>query len=494
MKEVGQRIGYEIKGITTAVHPFGFRLEKGQFQVFPDQFDACPSLDLCNCFVGWVENIPIIRFGSINNSQKVKELLFLAGVVHRKIKNKNKKISFLRVSTDQINSIKFEWDAISLQHRHFAERLQELEVGENLIHISTGLEKFYASHPQRNLSQSEFKTLHDLSHLVNMEAWTAYCAYYYEHLKKIFSEFKYDAVDSYTLEKYIIDFQHEVQNLYLVRTKKRLMELETSLGTKERETNLSYREVVQFEKELIIARKEIQRMVRVHYDFLCEIIRIIQVIEEAHPELKETKYIGKILQGLLAFEVDSPTSQPLPFTCQQILLQLLNDEMGVISAVNCDSGVDRTNLAFAIRLATVQLKNLTSIDEVINLTIGWNPTIAIIHQYLAVKEVEQLEDWADQIQDLTLKFNIRLMLNFWELFLENLQKVCIPITEEIRSGIEEPSKDDFFLSKELLKIMPPFRKATDISKTVRLVKYDPNTFDPVDLTPEGRQLIKEISM
>lgn len=490
----------KIHGVSTVVHSYGFYVEKGRGKISPDKFHPADETgkstkNLCNSFIGWVDNHPVIRSGSVDSKRKVHQFLALAHMVYHKANTKSEDTLPFRVSSNQINSIESEWDLIGLQHQYLVESGKELSKGAAIIHSCTTLENFYATHPPTSRLISDLKALHELPKLLNMEAWAAYCSWFNDFLQVTFSELKYDAVDEYTLEGYIVDFEHEVVNPYLETTKKRLLELELSIGTKESADDISYNEVVKLEKELIVTRENLKDIIRSKYEILVEINRTIKIIEQAHPELISLKLVGELLEGLLAYEVDGPDVEIPPFVNQQVLHQLLNDEMGVISAVNCKHGVDRTNIAFAIRLATLQLKKLASKEDVIELAINWVETTQKVHHCVSTRGVDRLEDWISHIADHHFQSRVKLLLQFWELFLENLNKFCKPITQLNTKDRVANFREGLYLNEEYISAFPPFIKVPHKGRPEKrmILEYDSKTDKPIGFTDEGHRLLLDNS-
>lgn len=439
-----------------------------EMQVLSRDVDAIKTtLQLYTNFcVAWVGQTPMIRTGSIRTASQVRELVALAQTINNS--NERGRRPF-RLCSNQINSVEFEWNAIERQHQLLMQSVQELRKQDSIVHISTPLEKLLIDRPPEKKLKRVGEALEKLPKLLNMEAWVSYCVWYNELLEEAFSHFLYDAVDEYTLERYVKDFRHEVLSPFLEKTRKRLVELELSMGTGEESRNLSYGERVAMEKELIVVRSDMQRMVRAHFDDLVEILRLISVIESAHPELVALKMRGQLLKQLLVDQVEAPNIDTPSWEMTQMMLQLLNDELGVISIVNCAEGNDRTHFAFAIRLALLQLKKKCSLIDTMDMVFHWEESVREVN-----KEVVQTN-------------RARLVVQFRENVLENIVNFCLPLTREntdaSTSTWEEGSRENL----AFLNVLPSYMKGE------ALVKYEDDSGDPVGLTEAGQRFMLTLS-
>lgn len=489
-----------VHGVRTIVCAYGFQDGKegvepssNQLHLFAEGDEA--SHDLCNCFVGWVGSTPVIRTGSIGSKRKVDQFLALVTRAYNITNEKLIKKRPFRLSSYEVNSTEFDWNLIEQQHQYLAQKRGQVNENNAIIHLCTSFEQFYSTHPPRRKLASSLRLLHELPRLLNTEAWISYCEWYNDLLKETLSEFKYDAVDEYTMERYIIDFDHEVNSHYLNETKKRLLELELALGTEERSNEFTRQEAINLEKEMIFARKHLMEMLRAHYENLVEIIRIIPIIEEAHSELIPLKLAGSLLERLLASEIDVPDKEVLPFVNQQMMHQLLNDEMGVISAVNSNRGLDRSSVAFAIRLATLQLKQQSTNEQVIDLAVNWNEITQKVHRILATEGLDHFEEWVFQLKDRHTKCRVSSLLAFWDCFVQNLKKVCQHVTQLYTKNRKIEFKEGRYLNPECLNFLPPYIKVSHKGKQEKrmILLYDSKLHKPVDLTEEGHRFLLETS-
>jgi len=466
----------QVGGVTTALDAFGFddsgiRLLPGTVHVLPRK----ETSHLTNCFVAWVNQTPLIRTGVIDTDRQAHEFLLLADAIYKR------RLSFhreqttllpLRLSSSQLSSVELEWE--SVQSQHLALLSQKDKTREQIIHLSTGLEPFYPGRPQKVKTLAE--AIEKLPRFLNVEAWTIYFAWYHAHLETALSHFSYDTVETYTLEKSIAALRHEVFSPFLAKAKERLFTLEQQLKTMETE-KIEY--LIATEKELFATRQDIQRMIKAHYDCLCEIVNSNVAMGKHHPQWMLCQITGKILQKLL----ENEEKKTLDWAAEQMLFQLLNDELGVMSAVNGTRGLSRTHVAFSIRLAIQQLKQQFPLLDIIHMAMHWDEITGRMNQAFAQQEKDCVE-----------RLDESLAVKCREYTLENLLKFCLPIAH-LNEGVKAAAAWHENLKENpiLLNMLPPCCRKTfkgkDRADRVALVVYHPDSGNPMGLTEAGLQLL-----
>lgn len=424
MKQVEfKAISKTIQGVETILQGFAFEHVKGKIRFTPDQIHPYSvekqyPKNLVNCCIGWVGETPLIRSGHINTLSKAHEWVVLArSIIPTKQTN-------LRLSSAQMSSVEFEGEFIDQQHLALIQATQKLWESEKLVHLSTPLEYVYSTQSFERKVWADQTALDEIPKLHNTEAWADYCAWYNELLEEAFSHFLYDAIDEYTLEAHLKDFRHEVFSDFLERTRSQLLKLELERATNQLE-GLSHSELVARDKEMLLSRHDMQRMVGEHYKSLVEIVRIVKIVQEAHPDLIDLNVVGRLLKALLGYEVDAPNIPRPNWGIKQMILQLLNDELGVVSSVNCHHGLDKTHLAFAIRMAVLQMKELHSREEIIELALDWENS----------SHVDQ----------------------FRECVLDNLLEFCVPLTHLNTGGKTMRWDESMHIHADLLPFIPKER-------------------------------------
>ncbi|MFQ5729546.1 MAG: hypothetical protein ACE5GN_04215 [Waddliaceae bacterium] len=488
-----QELSQQIEGVETTVHSFAFDSSSKGIKLIPDKVYTVSkqkpfSEHVDNCFIAWVNDNPLIRSGSIETKVKAEEFLVIVRALHQELMKKKSLPSLpLRFCANPVCSVEFEWDLIARQHLHLIRMNQNLQEGEQLVQISTELGNLYSDQPPERKLKSVTDALEKMPKLVNMDAWASYCAWYNHLLEEAFSHFLYDAADEYTLEKYLKNFRHEVYSPFLKQTRKRLVEFELLIESQETTEDVSYRDLVDMAKKRVVFRNDLHRMIRAHYDNLVEIVRLIKVIKEAHPELSQLLDIGQVLQRLLANQVEANEGEPPSWGETQMLLQLLNDELGVVSAINGTYGLDRTNLAFAIRLSVMQMKEIFSREEVFDMVLNWEEAAKAVNKILVQKgETENLAD----------PKRATPVVRFRECVLSNLLDFCLPIIRLNTEGKTPQWQEGLLENLMPLNFLPPFHtmpNAINEPERMALINYHPETGIPVGLTDAGYRFMTSLS-
>jgi len=378
-------LSYEVEGVKTTIQTFGFDGDKiVPDHVIPVHYDIQEYPNLTNCFVASVNDSHLIRSGMIDTPQKARQLASLAEKYNKK--------EILQLSSVQLNTQVHESGDVLQQHLCLS------NVETKCAHLNTPLENLYVRGPIQEVVKWELDTFGRMSKLLNTEAWVFYSSWLNDDMEEAESKFLYDAVDTYTLQRFLKDFRHEVHSTLLRRIKEKISEIDFNIAMELAEGKT--RKVIEEEREVIQLSMELQQLTRNHLKVLNKVVSKIREIEAVHPELTPIREKGEIFTLLLTNQVDTPESKPLPWGVQQIYLQHLNDSLGVVSAINCEHGLDRTNIAFAIRLATIQMK--------------------------------QLYPKADIIQ-----MSSKLFTKFQRCVLANLKLFCVPITE-LSTQLEGP--------------------------------------------------------
>lgn len=411
------------------------------------------------CFIGKIRELFVIRSGLIDTEAKAGRLIALA----KDELKKRKKLAGLIICFAQAQSVENEWGECDSQHQALTCLAGS---GENavILHVVTPLESLVFSQPPLAKVASYEKTLHDLYCLMNMEAWITYCSLYDKMLEKVFARFSYDATDEYTLENYLKLFHHEVHSYYLKDTLESLRNAEAARCVPE--GSFTYKQQVSQEKELLLLRSDLRRMAKAHYDNLYEIVRLVKAVEHKHPELIPLKSVGELLLLAMGDEVDPLLERRPSWSSKQMALQLLNDQLGIVSAVNSGQGQGRTHIAFSIRLALLQMQQSIAFPSVWEMALHWDNEEATPTQ-----------------QSVRQKFR--------QLFYENLIHFCVPIAEANRREVALTWKEEFVENRKILSLLP--RKNPHNQDEV-LVEYDREGRKPSHLAAAGRRLLLNLAV
>jgi hypothetical protein len=458
------------------LRPYFFKSQADAISMHPHQLDIYrpDQREISNCFAGWISETPLIRSGLIDTEWKVKQFEALAREVHRQWQHiKGAQFPF-RLCVDQLQSVEFEWEKIHQQHQAF------IQVSESfdgvLVHQCASIDPLFAKEPPPFKVKSTLDILDQLPKILNMEGWVDFFCWYSELLTRAFSRFPSNSADAYALERHLKEFQHEVESPFLKRARRHLLMMQLAMGSLDRPLQTSYQDRLNKEKEVIKLRYELQKLVRDHYLSLVEMIRLIPLIEEAHPELSTIHSAGVYLRELIAPEVNEVKAIPLSWGRGQMLKQLLCSDLHVIAGINSETGLDRTHLAFALRAAIMEMKEKISPQELEGLVVDWEERTVLLNR-LASK---QGETGVASVSDRSIQH----VCEFRELVYAHLKHCCTVITQWNKEGKATVLSQKLYVNLEPLNFLPAYREGK------QLIEYDFKTGLPSGLTKAGLQFFE----
>jgi len=479
-------INEKIEGVETRVIPLSFSLDKKSIvamQRFPiPEAGDDISFHLKHCFIGQVGEEQLIRSGIIDT--EIKAAQFLAAATFAKQNSKNGKIH--AICSNQLNAITSDWENAELQHQELLAADQASKKTIAVIHCVRSLDYFFFERSPRQMAMAELKRFMELPRLLNMEAWRFYCTEYNALLQQHRSQISLDAAETFAIERYIMEFHHEVNNRYIQDTMTELAKLQLSFPKQEDLFQFSYHQFVEKKKEMLLLRQDLKRMIRAHYDRLVEIVRISSMIEKSHQELIAVKKIGSVLKAALASDLGLISCENFCFVQSQIVAQLLNCELRIVSAINSDTEESRTHIAFALRLAVMQLKQLNKKEDVFELGLNWTQKAKTLHETIRKMSHHECSQW------LSKELYKNSIVLFWTLVAENLKRICRSLAYNTQTTSQlsfKPKK----LNQAYLSYLPPFMRNENGSFTI-LFRYDATGNMPKDLTDAGYDLLSQISL
>ena len=463
-----------IQGVETTLRAYAFEWKKKKVRLIPGKVhtlskDRSLRKYIYNSCVALVADTSLLRTASFETEDKVEALLVLAQSTFRK-RVKAQKKQHLRLSVSYVASPEREWDLIETQNRRLIVVGQQLPEGDQVVQISLGTGSLFSSRPPMSRVKSDQEALDKIPRFMNMEGWASYCAWYNELLEDFIAHVLYAATEAYTLEGSLKDFKHEVFSPYLRWTRQRLAELEQA-ELKKNEEHVTQRERVEMTRRRISHQRDLGRMVEAHYAHLADIVKLVAPIEAVHPDLHTVREIGQVLEKLLA---DQLGLRVISWGESHMLLQLLNDQFGVLSAISGSQGLGRTHFAFAIRLAVLQMKQLVPREDLFRLVLDWEDASKTTNKLVALKGAGDS--------------NYAQVSQFRECILGNLLEFCQPIAS---LNAEEPQRrwrEGLRENPEVMNFLPPYD-----FKGVPLVHYDAETGAPQELTLAGRHLLFNLS-
>lgn len=249
-------------------------------------------------------------------------------------------ISPLRISVCQLSSPFSEWATIANQRLWLIGKSAHLLLPTDPIFHTIG-EK----------APSEFlqKDLDKLTKYFNSTAYEMYCFWMAEGIEATLERFRLESVELYTLEALLKDFVHEVQ-LSLIR------QVETNFQHNIRVEGASA-EIV---KEIFRTQAEALKRLEFQKNTLTEMVRVIEAVEQVHPDLIPLKRQAIVLKELLG---DGSWGRTF------FLVQILNRLLNVVSAIN---GNDGARLGFAIQLALDHVEKEWGMDRLIEVVLNWD--------------------------------------------------------------------------------------------------------------------------
>lgn len=333
---------------------------------------------LANCWAVTVNQGAIVRSGPVNTLGKARELLKIGQQIDEEYKKKLKGWHLLpfRMVCCQLASLQKEWNDNVIQDSLFVELGLEEGFSSRLIHFLLPTEFFYSSKEEGVLDKLELEQLQLICNLENVEGFQSYAYWIAEEMELVQESILTDSLDTYTLEAHMQDFIHEVRATMLRNEEWGIAQLMVKIKKLRQQANSLTQgeraELFNLEKTLLKAHVETRRRLTAQYRTLISISSVIETIEASHSNFLGLKRQAQLLAKLLGPHLDLPDASSITWVQQLFIMQLLHEEMGVISALNCNTGLDRTHLAFAIQLAVAVLKTHYSVDELIDLAVDWN--------------------------------------------------------------------------------------------------------------------------
>ena len=349
----------------------------------------------------------IIRCNVIDTLEKAKELDSFLRTLPLKSD---------RVSSLQLNSPEHEWGLIQAQHRFLA----KLRIPA--AHLVFPLDQPIV--PDIPKSELSMRSTIKICRLLNTEGWLIYSNWLNQDVEALLKTFKPEALDEYQLQAILEDLGHECRSVFLNDCLETLKVLQ-----KRMEADDSF----QLEKEAVWIREQLKRFLKTHYTIFCSIVLGIDSIKESHPELLELREKVFLLKLLVGSELDELS---LDLMQKIMILQLLDQNLRVITCLNCDSGRERACFGFSIRSAIANIKSKDLVDTILH--------------------------WKDCVKHANLGIKNEIVSLFQRDFLEMLGETLLPL--KISKG--------FVLNSDLLYLLPQ-----------SLIEYNPKTGEPVSFKP-----------
>ncbi|HEY4831192.1 MAG TPA: hypothetical protein VIH61_01330 [Waddliaceae bacterium] len=238
-------------------------------------------------------------------------------------------------------------------------------------------------------------------------------------------------------------------------------------------------EIARLRKELTSLGRDVRLTASMEAKY--EVLKEIETVFEQDPLLQEHKETIVLLRKLLGEQLKIPGDRLL--RGQQLMtFMLLDKKLGVISAFNCKSGLDRTGFVHAVILAMMD----TPKAQLFGLVTNWDVRTAELNKKLkaANYDASLLNDPNDQA---ILAFRQRVMTN--------LLKISLKITVSSTGLIGLKWSKGMSANLIPLNFLPPKVRIVDDNGEVKeeqILTYDKNG-DPEGFKEVGHQIFTQLS-
>lgn len=466
----------------------------------------------------------IIRSGKIDTKQKADEFVALLANLQEKIKENNPNYE-MRVVSQQLNSFEGESKLINNQHRWIAyanNQLKEKGIGE-VVHINVPSNRWY--HFTKSLASmgslgsflsavggqlvGHFGKGERLSKEQNMDSWRTYVRWVGKDLD---SELNALALSHPELTEDIKELKaprdDDLEKKFtatvgLIEVNKARLAKKDISSDEKKEAKKALETLGQSLHEL---RQQEKEKLKKDYHLLLTLEKTLseKTLEGNDPDVQASLRKASLMRQVLGSQLDIPGERPGRGK-EGMLIQLLNAELGVTSAINCKSGLDRTGFWHAVKVGMEAFEKIFNKERMFTLVDNWETTTSYMNQLTAKVGNASFNRWLDGHEDLDLenllgkeaakalkddpqiKTKMRDVAEFRKVNLNNLIRMGIPITStstgllglKWNTGMQENLIPLNFLPSHIQQ---------DNGKVIQLVHYD-KTGEPIGMTEEGRTLL-----
>ncbi len=344
-----------------------------------------------NCWGAKIGPFSLIRHACIDSREKAETFIHALETFCR--------APSMRLSSLQLGLPETEWDEMTAEHILFAWLAKERGLSFQVAHMSLPTQPLYTAKGAPAKSEFLLKAVAKLPKMQDLDGWETYCYWLHEEMERLLETFHLESLELYTLQALLLDFVHEVRASLLLQHESDVSEILIQQGSaRNLLANSPTGDSMLLEKRLIKRRGEAKEEIQVQYKILERLVGVIQAIGKSHRELQPLKLQAMSVHRLLGVELNEMTK--LSWVERVLLLQLLNLDLGLITAVSCDTGYDRTSVVFAIQVAAALLRQKIPQEQLVDMALHWNEKTA----------------------------EMQIVKLFRELFVEVVEKLCIPLT------------------------------------------------------------------
>lgn len=205
-------------------------------------------------------------------------------------------------------------------------------------------------------------------------------------------------------------------------------------------------------------------------------------------ELKEVQEKVALMQMILGDQLDIE-GQALDRGCLNMAIELLNTRLGVLSFINCKSGLDRTGYLFAVKTAMAAMEEEG--ENLFDMVLNWSEYTSEINILAKLKAEGRLLAFSGDLDEKILKH----ISSFRMKVFENLRTHGLDATAMSTGVFGFKWSTSFWEANRIpLNFLPPTVEMTDEQSEqieVRLVNYNSDG-KATGLTPQGEAfLIKD---
>lgn len=429
---------------------------------------------LVNCYMGG----GVIRTGVIDTSNKAKEFVAAARYLHdveMGLPQPSKDVP-LRIVSHQLNSPEVESDLVKNQHRCLVtcdRKMKDVEIA----HINTPCNRFVDyTRDLKKIGLDGILKGEKKSKEQNIEGMMTY-------LKWMFD-----------------DFTRQSEDVNLPQDQKTQLKLAVGKlngGQKGDITEMVKRRHAIYQKlsvphkdESVIQGLRLELTSMADTASLLAKYNVLKTIEtevfkdEEYAEFKQTVTLLRRLLGVQLDREEMSRGQEL------MMYQLLNQRLGVISAMNCKSGLDRTGFYHAVTFALKQL------EDPLALVMQWDTLTVELNQKFrdCNFDVGKVYVWKDTLGS-EKKKQVEAILTFRLHVIQNLLNVSLPITA-ISTGVlglkwGKGMKENLVPLNFIPPVVKVDRGEQNIEE-VQIIEYSAKGH-PKGLTRTGHDLLTQLS-
>lgn len=447
---------------------------------------------LVNCYMTVDDGAGIMRTGVIDTPEKATEFITAARKLHVDMNNGRP----LRIVSHQLNSPEPEGKMIDAQHRHLLDQA-EGDDDLSIVHLNTPCNRFVTytkEHGTKPIASSILTGERD-SHKQNVEGMIQYLDWIVAdlHNPDLVVKGDWDGMAGNTqvyLPQNLVEGTKEKQTeinekqAQIEELKEKIKSNKSTLEGKATEFFMS--SLTAKIKGLEAEIKDLKGSIKAD---LAEAHAKLQKVEgnlESYEDASELKQKITLFRKLLGMQLELPGAEPIGRAQELLMYSLLDEGLGVVQAINCKSGLDRTGFLFALMAATKEVPQENRYDLINNwdsLTLELN-LLYREHDYDAAAVRTAIGESGNK-DLLNLAFEMR------QNTLQHLVNICMPITG-ISTGLIG-MKWGKGMSENLIPLncIPPNIKVD--GNVEQLLTYD-RRGKPKGLTEMGHRIITQLSL